>query len=139
MKNTQPTPNQLARSIELQKVKITSLDARIGVLMSQRVIEEEALADLLAKQNPPTLIQNPVVDGGGQPFRGSQQVILEKRTPEGKLDFTGEQPPTNIRIFDDVWAIYYARTQPGIDRDGSWDALRAWLNSKGWVVRAKTW
>lgn len=132
---TMTAPKTPEKLIAYQKARIDRLDARIGDLMSQRVTEEEALATLLAKQNPPTLIQNPVVDGGGQPFRGSQQVILEKRTLEGKLDFTAPQPPTESMTFDALYTLYFRESED----PGSWDNLRAWLDSKGWIVRAKTW
>lgn len=130
------TPEKL---IAYRKARIDRLDARIGDLMSQRVTEEEALAALLREHCPETIrvIRNPVVGDSGQPFRGSQQVILEKRTPEGKLDFAGEQPPAGGMTFDAVWDLY-TQTNPK-KWSGSWDALREWLDSKGWVVRAKTW
>lgn len=92
---------------------------------------------------------NPTTDGG-QPFRGTQKVILEKRTPEGTLDFSTPQPPLKIHevdgrgrgtlsrdlIFDDVYHMFFKACP---DTPGSWEDLRAWLDSKGWVVRAKTW
>jgi hypothetical protein len=122
--------------VTAQVAKIARLNDRIGDLMSQRVTEEEKLAALLVQQWP-TPTKNPVVVGGSQPFRGSQQVILEKRTPEGKLDFTGEQPPAGGMPFDAVWDLY-TQTHPK-KWSGSWDALREWLDSKGWIVREKTW
>jgi len=78
---------------------------------------------------------------GAQPFTGNQKVILEKRTPEGILDLSDPQPPLKVRdkdmTFDDVYALYF-RENPKSD-NCSWDTLRAWLDSKSWVVRAKTW
>lgn len=71
-----------------------------------------------------------------QPFRGSQQVVLEKRTAEGKLDFTGEQAPHQPLSFDGVYQLYFKANPSGV---GSWENLNAWLKSKGWVMRAKTW
>jgi hypothetical protein len=124
----------LEKRVTAQKAKIARLNERIGSLMSQRVTEEEKLADLVTTRS---LTRNPVVSGGGQPFQGSQQVILEKRTPDGKLDFSGEQPPAGGMTFDYVWGLY-AQTNPK-DWDGSWNTLKAWLDSKGWIVRAKTW
>jgi hypothetical protein len=128
--------NTLEKRVTAKKARIARLDQRIGALMSQRVTEEEKLATLLGQQWPAP-ITNPAVTGGGQPFRGSQQVILEKRTPDGKLDFSGEQPPAGGMTFDELWNLYL-RTNPK-DWDGSWSTLKAWLDSKGWVVRAKTW
>lgn len=136
-------PKNPERLIAYQKARIARLDTRIGVLMAQRVTEEETLATLIQRvhpSSPPTKpMSNPTVEGGGQPFRGEQKVVLEKRDPQtGKLDFTGEQPPTGENLtFDDVWTLY-ARTNPK-EWDGSWETLLAWLNSKGWVVRVKTW
>jgi hypothetical protein len=131
--NTHPTPKQVARSINNQKAKIARIDARIGALMSQRVTEEEKLADLWNKQ---VLTRNPVVTGGGQPFQGSQLVVIEKRTPDGKLDFSLPQPSADPMTFDGLYALFFREDK---DAPGSWDALRAWLDSKGWIVRAKTW
>lgn len=133
--------NTLEKRVTAKRARIARLDQRIGALMSQRVTEEEKLADLLGQKNPPPIpIKNPVVEGGGQPFRGDQQVVLEKRTPDGKLDFSMPQPPTGAAggvTFDELWNLY-ARTNPK-DWCGSWNTLKAWLDSKGWVVRAKTW
>jgi hypothetical protein len=93
---------------------------------------------------------NPTTEHNAQPFRGTQKVILEKRTPEGILDLSDPQPPLKIRevdergrgilsrdfTFDDVYAFFFKECQ---DAPGSWEALRAWLDSKSWIVRAKTW
>jgi hypothetical protein len=121
--------NKLEIKIARQRLKLASIEERIGYLMSLRALGEETLAVLLRQQDPGEELK--------QPFQGSQVVILEKRTPEGKLDFSGEQPPTGELTFDDVWALY-ARTNPN-DWNGSWKTLREWLDSRGWVVRAKTW
>lgn len=122
-----PTKEQ---RISSKRAKIRSLDERIGVLMAQRADVEEELADLL----PKSLIGNPEVTGA-QPFQGSQIVVLEKRTSEGKIDFSEPQPPVEAMTFDALYALYFREsTGPGI-----WYALREWLESKGWVVRAKTW
>lgn len=134
-------PKTTERLIAYQKAKIDRIDARIKDLQAQRDVEETTLAELRTKNGrpeDPSRICNPVVTTGGQPFRGTQQVILEKRDPQtGKLDFTGEQPPTGDMTFDGVWALY-TRTNPK-EWSGSWETLLAWLNSKGWVVRIKTW
>jgi hypothetical protein len=157
---------RLANRITLQKNKVSKLTEKIGQLMSQRALEEEKLADLLNRQSPPAQDapgrilfsiplrpegsgMNPDTTDGGQPFRGEQKVVLEKRTPDGKLDFTGEQPPTQIDggthkgfdltrdlTFDDVYQMFFHEDKEAV---GSWDNLRAWLDSKGWVIRAKTW
>lgn len=82
-------------------------------------------------------MKNPIVDGGGQPFRLDQLVILERRTEDGRLDLRSQpQPPVRAMKFDDLYKMFFRedKTAPG-----SWDALRAWLESKGWVVRACTW
>jgi hypothetical protein len=130
--------NTLEKRVTAKKARISRLDQRIGELMSQRVTEEETLAALIAQQRPPPApgtTKNPVVTGGGQPFQGSQMVILEKRTSDGTLDFSQPQPPTEAMTFDGLYALYFRES----DDSGSWENLRAWLDSKGWVVRAKTW
>jgi hypothetical protein len=71
-----------------------------------------------------------------QPFRGTQRVVLEKRDANGSLDFTGEQAPHTPMTFDQVYDLYFRDNPDGV---GTWDALRAWLDSKGWRIRAKTW
>jgi hypothetical protein len=86
-----------------------------------------------------------------QPFRGAQVVVVEKRKPDGSLDFSAPQPPTarctqhsrcehdaspGEMTFDHLYQVFF-REVP--DQDGSWDNLNAWLTSKGWTVRAKTW
>jgi hypothetical protein len=83
---------------------------------------------------------NPVTDHG-QPFTGDQRVILEKRTEEGILDLSDPQPPLKVRgrdlTLDDVYALYFREhAEAG---SCSWGTLRAWLDSKSWVVRAKIW
>lgn len=131
-------PKTPERLIAYQKARIARIDARIGTLMSQRVTEEETLAALLAKHHPPPdpgMSKNPVVLDGGQPFQGSQKVVVEKRKPDGSLDFSPPQPPTEAMTFDALYALYFRES----DDPGNWGNLRAWLDSKGWVVRAKTW
>ena len=71
-----------------------------------------------------------------QPFQGRQKVIIEKRNADGSLDLTGEQPPARSMTFDDVYSMYF-RTDP--EGTGSWGNLSAWLNARGWSLRAKTW
>jgi hypothetical protein len=130
-----PKPEKL---IAAQQAKVARLNARIKALQVKRDLELKILEELQDSLTPePTTSKNPITETGAQPFRGSQQVILEKRTLRGKLDFTGEQPPTGGMTFDDVWSLY-ANSNPK-EWDGSWPTLRAWLDSKGWVVRAKTW
>jgi hypothetical protein len=92
---------------------------------------------------------NPTVADGAQPFTGYQKVILEKRTPEGILDLSDPQPPLKIHdtdgrgrgtpravTFNDVYRMFFYDCP---DAPGSWEALRAWLDSKSWVVRVMTW
>jgi hypothetical protein len=82
-----------------------------------------------------------------QPFQGSQMVVIEKRKEDGSLDFSGEQPPAwycpmcdgvgkSAFTFDKVYEFYFQDNPDGV---GSWEALKAWLDSKGWKIRAKTW
>ena len=130
-------PKTPERLIAYQKARIARIDARIGHLMSQRVTEEETLATLMTDHRPEShTTKNPIVLGGGQPFQGNQKVVVEKRnTKTGKLDFTAPQPPTEAMTFDALYALYFKES----DDPGKWGNLRAWLDSKGWVVRAKTW
>lgn len=124
-------PKTPERLIAYRRARIARLDEKIGALMSQRVTEEEALADLLPKFKT----GNPVVADGVQPFTGSQEVVVEKRTPDGKLDFSEPQPPTESMTFDALYSLYF-RDSTG---PGTWAALREWLEAKHWVVRVKTW
>jgi hypothetical protein len=92
---------------------------------------------------------NPTTENNAQPFIGRQRVILEKRTPDGILDLSSPQPPLKIHdtdgrgrvtprdfTFDDVYQMMFDDLP---NAPGSWEALRAWLDSKSWVVRVKTW
>lgn len=92
---------------------------------------------------------NPVTENNAQPFSVNQKVILEKRTPEGILDLSSPQPPLKVHdvdgrgrgtprdlILDDVYKMMFDACP---DAQGSWTTLRAWLDSKSWVIRAKTW
>lgn len=83
-----------------------------------------------------------------QPFQGRQQIIIERRHPDGSLDFRGEPQPPTVRhacghhdespgvTFDRLYELYFREVPDGV---GSWEALSAWLKSKGWTIRAKTW
>lgn len=119
------------------KVRIARINVQIKALTDQSALEEKELDKLL---NP---ILEPIKQSGNppvntwQPFHGNQAVIVEKRTPDGQLDFSAPQPPSNPTMtFNDLYELFFQedKTAPG-----SWNALRAWLESKGWVVRAKTW
>jgi hypothetical protein len=92
--------------------------------------------------------QNPT-PSYGQPFQGHQKVVIEKFTPDGKPDFSAPQPPHQIHggthkgfdltrdiTFDDVYQMFFREDKEAV---GSWENLKAWLDSKGWVIRAKTW
>jgi hypothetical protein len=86
-----------------------------------------------------------------QPFRGDQFVIIERRHADGTLDFTEPHPPTmrcecskncqhdaspGVMTFDRVYQLFFQAVPEGV---GSWEQLKAWLDTKGWVLRAKTW
>jgi hypothetical protein len=73
-----------------------------------------------------------------QPFRSDEMVVIERRTADGKLDFTEPQPPCGGMKFDRVYRLYF-QANPGSGPSASWEQLEAWLKSKGWTVRAKTW
>lgn len=129
------TPEKL---VAYRKARIARLEVQLAILKGKLRAEEEALEHLRNSLTPePTTSKNPITEHGAQPFRGNQKVILEKRTLRGKLDFTGEQPPTGDMDFDDVYYKIYFKLNP--TGKGTWEELRAWLDSKGWVVRAKTW
>jgi len=75
---------------------------------------------------------------GAQPFRGSDMVIIEKRTADGALDFSAPQPSVEPMTFDDVYQMYFRATTfdgPSV----GWDELKAWLDARGWVLRRCTW
>lgn len=77
-----------------------------------------------------------------QPFRGQQMVVIEKRGPDGALDFTGEQPPVGGMKFDEVYKMFFRAHPEHADGRGTtatWEELSAWLKGKGWTIRAKTW
>lgn len=82
------------------------------------------------------MLKNPVVEGSGQPFRGGQRVILERRTNDGALCFDGPYPPSEPMTFDEVYDLFFRAVKEG---EGSWVNLRAWLESKSWTVRPCTW
>jgi hypothetical protein len=87
-----------------------------------------------------------------QPFQSRQVVILEKRKADGTLDFSEPQPPTvrrkcghsegpGVMTFEEVYKLYF-REVPATVASGwsaSWEELKAWLDGKGWCIRAKTW
>lgn len=81
-------------------------------------------------------VKNPP-DDIAQPFRGSQHVVLECRNPDGSLNFDKPQPPVRVMTFDQVYDLFFRDVQ--VQRTASWSDLRAWLESKSWTVRAKTW
>ncbi len=87
-----------------------------------------------------------------QPFQGKQKIIIERRFADGSLDFRGEpQPPSihchcghaspGVMTFDQVYDLYFRETANAADRGitANWEELDAWLKSKGWSIRAKTW
>lgn len=81
---------------------------------------------------------NPAPAHGGQPFRGSQMVVIEKRDENGRLDFTAPHPPSDAMEFDDVYTMYFRATTfdgPAV----GWLELKAWLDERRWYVRACTW
>lgn len=83
------------------------------------------------------LESNGTEDLSRQPFRGSDKVVIEKRKPNGSLDFSAPQPPKAEAKFDDVYEWYF-RAHPSVKSAG-WSDLKSWLDSKGWKLRAKTW
>jgi len=88
-----------------------------------------------------------------QPFRSTQLVIVERRHPDGSLDLRGEpQPPSRpckccghsspgVMKFEHVYDLYFRETENAADRgtSASYEQLEAWLKTKGWTIRAKTW
>lgn len=94
-------------------------------------------------------MKNP--SGEAQPFR-LDQIVVVGRYVEGRLDFRAPQPPPPECTFEALYRAFWQENpeggtpvpsaqgwiSPG-DRSASWGDLRAWLESKSWVVRAKTW
>lgn len=77
-----------------------------------------------------------------QPFRGEDQVVVERRHADGTLDLRGEpQPPVGGMKFDKLYDMYFRETANSPDRgtSASWEDLQAWLKKKGWSIRRKTW
>lgn len=77
-----------------------------------------------------------------QPFRGDQKVLIERRFADGTLDLRGEpQPPVEVTTFNKVYDMYFRETANAKDRgiSAGWEELQAWLRTKGWSLRAKTW
>ena len=72
-----------------------------------------------------------------QPFRGTQDVVIERRHLDGRLDLDGEQPPKMIAKFDEIYRWYF-NAHPKMESAG-WEDLHKWLQEKGWQLRAKTW
>lgn len=65
-------------------------------------------------------------------------LVIEKRDDEGRLLFTEPQPPVGGVTLDEVYQMFWR--DPKNDKlDGTWENLSAWLDSKGWKLRAKTW
>lgn len=73
-----------------------------------------------------------------QPFRLDQKVVVEKRTPEGVLTFSPPQPPARSMDFREVYDLYFHDTPNGPPSAG-WPELKAWLDARGWTVRACPW
>lgn len=73
-----------------------------------------------------------------QPFQGSQKIVIEKRDADGQLDFSEPQPaePLPGWTFDDLYVVFFSENR---DAKGTWEELKAWLDKKGWTIRAKTW
>lgn len=74
-----------------------------------------------------------------QPFRGSDVVVIEKRDADGRLDFTGEQPPMHTATFDSVYCWFFASPENRALDSAGWSDLSAWLDARGWKLRPKTW
>jgi hypothetical protein len=82
-----------------------------------------------------------------QPFRLDQKVVVEKRTADGQLDFSDPQPPLSAPgkcphckglTFRDVYKMYFTENPTG-SASADWAELKAWLDERHWVVRARTW
>lgn len=87
-----------------------------------------------------------------QPFQGSQQIIIERRFADGTLDLWGQPQPPSQRCprcghessemtFEELYTLFFRETKAAPDRgtSASYEELDAWLKSKGWSIRAKTW
>ena len=87
-----------------------------------------------------------------QPFRMAQKIVVERRFSDGTLDLCREpQPPTfhcrycgngsNATTFAKLYTMFFRETKSASIRgsSSSYEELDAWLKSKGWSIRAKTW
>ena len=78
-----------------------------------------------------------------QPYTGNEQIIIEKRLPNGMLDFSAPQPPSGQMSFDELYDLYFQKTSQLVYEEppasASWEDLSAWLSSKGWSIRKVTW
>jgi hypothetical protein len=77
---------------------------------------------------------------GGRESVGDTKVVVEKRHPDGSLDFSEPQPPSEWihGVWDSQIHKMYFREHPEKETM-AWDDYFAWLKSKGWHVRKKTW
>lgn len=67
-------------------------------------------------------------------------VVVEKRTPEGALDFTQPQPPSDWigGVPLDAVYRYFQRHNPAEATAGP-ARIGRWYRLRGWYVRPKTW
>lgn len=74
-----------------------------------------------------------------QPYRGSEVVVVEARHADGSLNVQDDTVPREwIRgiTFDALYSAFFRANPEAV---GTWESLSAWLKSKGWSIRAKTW
>lgn len=63
--------------------------------------------------------------------------VIEKRTADGKLDFSEPQPPFFLASQEDLCSWWF-REHP--EASIAWlDILHVWIPSLGFSVRPKTW
>jgi hypothetical protein len=74
-------------------------------------------------------------------YAGEQALIVERRTANGALDLTGEQPPTwMLDTTEHELSDYFYKHNPGPDTDTrSREEIAAWYAAKGWRWRPRAW
>lgn len=71
-----------------------------------------------------------------------QLFVVEKRTPDGKLDFSSPPSPHAGYVTEDELCRYYFRHAPQTAENSysvGLDVVYRWYNAQGFYIRNKTW
>lgn len=69
-----------------------------------------------------------------------KKYVMERRRPDGSLDFTGEQPPFIECTADQIIDHYFRNDGKGPDGPpSSQEEIISWYRERGWTWREKTW